>query len=34
VRPLTEASDAFARHRRTPGKTVIRVATDRIGEAP
>jgi NADPH:quinone reductase-like Zn-dependent oxidoreductase len=34
VRPLTEAADAFARHRRTPGKTVIRVATDRIGEAP
>jgi NADPH:quinone reductase-like Zn-dependent oxidoreductase len=34
VRPLNETTDAFARHRRTAGKTIIRVATDRIGEAP
>jgi NADPH:quinone reductase-like Zn-dependent oxidoreductase len=28
VRPLTEAAAAFARHRRAPGKTIIRVADD------
>ncbi len=28
VRPLAEAADAFARRRRMPGKTIIRVATD------
>ena len=28
VRPLAETADAFARRRRTPGKTIIRVATD------
>ena len=32
VRPLTEAADAFARHRRTPGKTIIRVAQEQQGE--
>ncbi|MCE0763029.1 NADP-dependent oxidoreductase [Pseudonocardia kujensis] len=26
VRPLEETADAFARHRRTPGKTIIQVA--------
>jgi NADPH:quinone reductase-like Zn-dependent oxidoreductase len=34
VRPLAETADAFARHRRTRGKTIIRVATDRKGETP
>jgi NADPH:quinone reductase-like Zn-dependent oxidoreductase len=34
VRALTETADAFARHRRTPGKTIIRVTQDRIGDAP
>jgi NADPH:quinone reductase-like Zn-dependent oxidoreductase len=33
VRPLTETADAFARHRRTPGKTIIQVARDQ-GERP
>jgi NADPH:quinone reductase-like Zn-dependent oxidoreductase len=33
VRPLAETADAFARHRRTRGKTIIRVATDRTGES-
>jgi NADPH:quinone reductase-like Zn-dependent oxidoreductase len=28
VRPLTETAAAFARHRRTPGKTIIQVAHD------
>jgi NADPH:quinone reductase-like Zn-dependent oxidoreductase len=28
VRPLAETAAAFARHRRTPGKTVIQVMTD------
>ncbi|MEU8631914.1 NADP-dependent oxidoreductase [Amycolatopsis sp. NPDC048633] len=28
VRPLAETADAFARRRRTPGKTIIQVATD------
>ncbi len=28
VRPLAETADAFARRRRMPGKTIIRVATD------
>jgi NADPH:quinone reductase-like Zn-dependent oxidoreductase len=32
VRPLTETADAFARHRRTAGKTIIRVTQDRIGD--
>ncbi len=31
VRPLTEAADAFAR-RRSPGKTIVQVATDQDGE--
>jgi NADPH:quinone reductase-like Zn-dependent oxidoreductase len=26
VRPLTETADAFARHRRTPGRTIIQIA--------
>jgi NADPH:quinone reductase-like Zn-dependent oxidoreductase len=34
VRPLTEAADAFARHRHTPGKTIIQVAQDQKGERP
>ena len=34
VRPLTETADAFARHRRTPGKTIIQVATDQEGDRP
>jgi NADPH:quinone reductase-like Zn-dependent oxidoreductase len=34
VRPLTETADAFARHRRTPGKTIIQVATDQGGDRP
>ena len=29
VRPLAETAAAFARHRRTPGKTIIEVANDR-----
>ena len=29
VRPLAETAAAFARHRRTPGKTIIQVAKDR-----
>jgi len=33
VRPLAETADAFARHRRPRGKTIIRVATDRTGES-
>jgi NADPH:quinone reductase-like Zn-dependent oxidoreductase len=33
VRPLAETPDAFARHRRTRGKTIIAVATDRKGES-
>jgi NADPH:quinone reductase-like Zn-dependent oxidoreductase len=33
VRPLAEAADAFASHRRTRGKTIIAVATDRTGES-
>jgi NADPH:quinone reductase-like Zn-dependent oxidoreductase len=33
VRPLTEAADAFARRRRSPGKTIIQVAKDE-GERP
>jgi NADPH:quinone reductase-like Zn-dependent oxidoreductase len=33
VRPLTETADAFARHRRTAGKTIIRVTQDRTGDA-
>jgi NADPH:quinone reductase-like Zn-dependent oxidoreductase len=33
VRPLAETADAFARRRRTRGKTIIRVATDRAGES-
>ncbi|AVT39260.1 NADP-dependent oxidoreductase [Plantactinospora sp. BB1] len=28
VRPLSETASAFARHRRTPGKTIIRVAEE------
>jgi NADPH:quinone reductase-like Zn-dependent oxidoreductase len=28
VRPLAETAEAFARHRRAPGKTIIQVATD------
>jgi NADPH:quinone reductase-like Zn-dependent oxidoreductase len=32
VRSLTEAADAFARHRHTPGKTIIQVARDHEGE--
>jgi NADPH:quinone reductase-like Zn-dependent oxidoreductase len=28
VRPLAETADAFARHRRAPGKTIIQVTTD------
>jgi NADPH:quinone reductase-like Zn-dependent oxidoreductase len=32
VRPLSEAVDAFARRRRAPGKTIIRVADDYEGE--
>ena len=34
VRPLAETADAFARHRRTAGKTIIQVATDHGGERP
>jgi NADPH:quinone reductase-like Zn-dependent oxidoreductase len=33
VRPLTETADAFARDRRTPGKTIIQIARDQ-GERP
>jgi NADPH:quinone reductase-like Zn-dependent oxidoreductase len=29
VRPLSETAAAFARHRRTPGKTIIQVADGR-----
>ncbi|MEU5785094.1 NADP-dependent oxidoreductase [Micromonospora lupini] len=29
VRPLSEATSAFVRHRRAPGKTIIRVAEER-----
>ena len=32
VRPLAETAAAFARDRRTPGKTIIRVADDRDEE--
>ena len=32
VRPLSEAADAFARRRRTAGKTIIEVAKDQAGE--
>jgi NADPH:quinone reductase-like Zn-dependent oxidoreductase len=32
VRPLTETADAFARHRRAPGKTIIQIAKDGEGE--
>jgi hypothetical protein len=32
VRPLAETVDAFARHRRIPGKTIIQIA--REGERP
>jgi NADPH:quinone reductase-like Zn-dependent oxidoreductase len=28
VRPLAEAADAFARHQRTPGRTIIQVTND------
>jgi NADPH:quinone reductase-like Zn-dependent oxidoreductase len=28
VRPLAETTDAFGRHRRTPGKTIIQIARD------
>jgi NADPH:quinone reductase-like Zn-dependent oxidoreductase len=34
VRPLTEMADAFARHRRTTGKTIIQIARDQGGERP
>ncbi len=34
VRPLADTADAFARRRRTPGKTIIRVAGDEKGETP
>ena len=34
VRPLAETADAFARRRRTPGKTIIQVAGDEKGETP
>ena len=34
VRPLAETAAAFARHRRTPGKTIIQVARDQGGERP
>ncbi|MCE3555670.1 zinc-binding dehydrogenase [Pseudonocardia sp. RS11V-5] len=34
VRPLDETAAAFARHRRTPGKTIIRVASDHEEERP
>lgn len=34
VCPLTETAEAFARRRRTPGKTIIRVARDQRGERP
>jgi NADPH:quinone reductase-like Zn-dependent oxidoreductase len=34
VRPLTETADAFARHRRTTGKTIIQIARDHGGERP
>ena len=34
VRPLTETADAFARHRRTPGITIIQIARDQEGVRP
>jgi NADPH:quinone reductase-like Zn-dependent oxidoreductase len=34
VRPLKETADAFARHRRTPGKTIIQIARAQGGERP
>lgn len=34
VRPLAETVDAFARRRRSPGKTIIRVARDDEGARP
>ena len=34
VRPLSETASAFARHRRTPGKTIIQVADDEQGAQP
>ena len=34
VRPLAEAAAAFARHRRTPGKTIIQVADEQGGQRP
>jgi NADPH:quinone reductase-like Zn-dependent oxidoreductase len=34
VRPLAETADAFARHRRTPGKTIIQVVQDQGVEHP
>jgi NADPH:quinone reductase-like Zn-dependent oxidoreductase len=34
VRPLAETVDAFARHRRTAGKTIIQIARDGEGERP
>ncbi|WP_433550288.1 NADP-dependent oxidoreductase [Micromonospora zamorensis] len=33
VRPLTETAAAFARHRRTPGKTIIQVADEQLPAA-
>ncbi|GAA4084543.1 NADP-dependent oxidoreductase [Actinomadura miaoliensis] len=32
VRPLSETPSAFARHRRTPGKTIIQVADEQGGQ--
>ena len=32
VRPLAETAAAFARRRRTPGKTIIQVATEQEGK--
>jgi hypothetical protein len=34
VRPLTETTDAFARHGRTTGRTIIQVAREQGGERP
>jgi NADPH:quinone reductase-like Zn-dependent oxidoreductase len=34
VRPLPEAPGAFAHHRQSPGKTIIRVTEDGVGEHP
>jgi NADPH:quinone reductase-like Zn-dependent oxidoreductase len=34
VRPLAETAAAFARHQRTPGKTIIEIARDQGGDRP